>query len=121
MDSGVRQSVASSEFPTPERCHILEVANDIGDAAVSIVRARVPAGITTQLHRLNGVDERYLITKGAGRVEINGEAELNVGEGSVVRIPAGQSQCITNTGQTDLIFWCICTPRFYVGSYEALE
>ena len=58
---------AASEFLTPEGCHILESWNDPADGAVSIARARVEPGITTQAHRLRGVIERYLIVDGVGR------------------------------------------------------
>jgi mannose-6-phosphate isomerase-like protein (cupin superfamily) len=30
----------------------------------------------------------------------------------VIVIPAGISQKITNKGKADLVFTCICTPRF---------
>jgi mannose-6-phosphate isomerase-like protein (cupin superfamily) len=43
-----------------------------------------------------------------------------VGPGAIVVIPAGTPQQITNPGTTDLVFHCICTPRFTPGCYEAL-
>jgi mannose-6-phosphate isomerase-like protein (cupin superfamily) len=39
----------------------------------------------------------------------------------VVVIPAGVSQQIQNEGQGDLVFYCICTPRFTPDCYEPLE
>ena len=38
----------------------------------------------------------------------------------VVVILAGVSQSIANTGSGDLIFYCICTPRFTPECYEAI-
>ena len=38
-----------------------------------------------------------------------------------VRIPAGVRQRIRNTGPTDLVFLCICTPRFEQSAYRELE
>jgi mannose-6-phosphate isomerase-like protein (cupin superfamily) len=35
----------------------------------------------------------------------------------VVVIPAGTSQMITNTGKIDLVFYCVCTPRFTADRY----
>ena len=35
--------------------------------------------------------------------------------------PAGTAQRITNTGESDLIFLCVCMPRFTPDSYESLE
>jgi mannose-6-phosphate isomerase-like protein (cupin superfamily) len=38
-----------------------------------------------------------------------------------VVIPAGTPQQIENTGTTDLVFLCVCSPRFRQEGYEALE
>ena len=86
---------------------------------MSIARARVEPGVTTQPHRLRGVVERYLIIEGEGRATVGG-AESDVRQGDVVLIPAGVSQQIANTGADDLVFYCICTPRFTPECYEAL-
>lgn len=72
------------EFETPERCHILESWNDHNDSAASIARARVVPGVTTQLHRLRGVDERYLIIHGAGDVKVGEHAIQRVKSGDVL-------------------------------------
>lgn len=120
-DPFVRKTDPNSEFMTPERCMILETWNDGRDAAVSIARARVASGVTTRLHRLRGVDERYVILEGTGVVRIGGLAASDVGPGDVVVIPAGTSQQISNDGDGDLVFHCVCTPRFSPDCYEALE
>ena len=109
----------SREYLSPERCHILESWNDPADAAASIARARVEPGVATQPHRLRGVVERYLIIEGEGRATVDG-VEAPVRPGDVVVIPAGASQSIANTGAKDLVFYCICTPRFTQACYEAL-
>jgi mannose-6-phosphate isomerase-like protein (cupin superfamily) len=49
-----------------------------------------------------------------------GGVEAAVRPGDVVVIPAGESQSIANTGAVDLVFYCICTPRFTPECYEAL-
>lgn len=107
------------EYLTPERCYILESWNSAEDGAASIARARVESGIATQPHRLKGVVERYLIIEGEGRASVGG-AEADVRPGDVVIIPAGVSQSIANTGTTDLVFYCVCTPRFTPECYEPL-
>lgn len=112
---------ADAEYLTDERCHILELSNSADDPAVSVARARVAPGITTKRHRVIGTVERYLITAGRGVVHIAGLAEQTVGPGDVVVIPAGVAQSIANTGVSDLIFLCICSPRFSWSNYEALE
>jgi mannose-6-phosphate isomerase-like protein (cupin superfamily) len=67
------------------------------------------------------VDERYLIIQGTGGVTIGGAAPQQVVPGDVVVIPAGTSQHISNGAETDLVFYCICTPRFSPDCYESLE
>ncbi len=120
MRAEVLKKDAKSEFETPERCHILEVANDSGDESVSIARARIGAGTVTALHSLRGVAERYLIVSGKGRVELGGKS-IEVCEGDVVRIPPGLSQRIANIGEDELVFYCICTPPFRRDCYQRLE
>jgi mannose-6-phosphate isomerase-like protein (cupin superfamily) len=121
MYSLIRNPFLGTEFMTNERCHILEVWNDTSDSAVSIARARVSPGVTTQLHRLNGVDERYLIVQGEGEVLVGDLAKQAVRSGNVVVIPKGTPQQITNLGESDLIFYCICSPRFSPDCYESIE
>jgi mannose-6-phosphate isomerase-like protein (cupin superfamily) len=83
-----------------------------GDETVSIAHARVETGVTTKVHHLVGIQEIYIVTKGTGKVHV-GEAEpAEISEGDVVTIPAGVSQKVTNTGENDLIFYCVCTPAF---------
>ncbi len=107
------------EYLTPERCYIYENWGcSTGDAQVSIARARVEPGVTTKVHHLEGVQEIYLITKGKGRVNVDGVESAEVGEGDVVVIPAGGSQRITNMGKADLLFYCICTPSFTEKCYH---
>ena len=110
---------SAREYFTPERCHILESWNNPSDSAASIARARVEPGVATQPHRLRGVVERYLIIEGEGVATVGG-IEKAVGPGDVVVIPAGVSQSIANAGAADLVFYCICTPRFTPECYEAL-
>jgi mannose-6-phosphate isomerase-like protein (cupin superfamily) len=86
---------------------------------MSIARARVEPGIATKRHRVIGTEERYVILQGTGYVSVGGLAGSAVGVGDVVRIPAGVEQNIC--GEIDLIFLCICTPRFEWRNYESLE
>ncbi len=110
-----------AEFLTSERCWILELWNNPADGSVSIARARVTPGVTTQRHCLRGVDERYVIVAGSGLMRTGTLAPEKVGPGDSVVIPAGVPQQITNDGSVDLIFHCICTPRFTPACYESLE
>ena len=110
-----------AEFYSGERCHILELHNSDRDAGCSIARARVEPGVSTRLHSVRGTSERYVILAGQGSVEVDGQAAVAVGPLAVVNIPAGVPQRITNTGTRDLVFLCICTPRFEMRNYLDLE
>ncbi|TDJ44023.1 MAG: cupin domain-containing protein [Gammaproteobacteria bacterium] len=111
----------SDEYFTDERCYILELRNSPDDPDVSIARARVEPGVTTKRHRVVGTAERYVILEGAGVVVIGDLDEQAVGAGDVVFIPPGVVQSVANTGDQDLVFLCICTPRFEWDNYESVE
>ncbi|SEM70284.1 Cupin domain-containing protein [Syntrophus gentianae] len=121
MRAEIRRAAEAGEYKTLEGCSILEIANDAGDEFVSVARARVGVGVTTELHCLRGTSERYVILSGAGRVELNGRDTFEVSVGDVVRIPPDMPQRITNIGDGDLVFYCICTPPFKPGCYRFLE
>ena len=109
------------EFHTAEQCHILELSNGHRDHDCSIARARVEPGVTTRLHRLAAVTERYLILEGRGRAEIGPLPPHDVAPGDVLLIPPGCPQRIANTGSTNLVFLAICTPRFTPECYEDID
>lgn len=111
----------ADEYSTEERCHILEMSNSGNDEALSIARARVEPGMTTALHRCQDTAERYVITQGEGRVEVEGLPPAAVTVGDVVIIPPGADQRITNTGGEDLVFLALCTPRFRPENYRHTE
>ncbi|MGI9272268.1 MAG: cupin domain-containing protein [Woeseiaceae bacterium] len=121
MRAKVFQTDCSNEYFTEERCHILEISNSPSDEGLSIARARVEPGVTTAVHRVVDTVERYVILRGSGRVEVEGVEPTVVGPNDVVVIPQGATQRITNTGDVDLIFLAICTPRFLAENYEHLD
>ena len=108
------------EFWTEERCFITELHNCDASPEVSLAVARVEPGVTTQLHALDGVAERYIVRRGEGLLEVDG-ARQPMKAGDQFVIPAGAAQRITNTGPGDLEFYCLCTPRFFPESYRNLE
>jgi mannose-6-phosphate isomerase-like protein (cupin superfamily) len=118
MDATVIRSDPDSEFYTPERCHILELSNSPADDALSIAQARVEPGVTTAFHRIKGTAERYVVLNGQGRVELGENFSETVRSGDVVLIPSDVEQRITNTGDDDLVFLALCTPRFRPENYE---
>ena len=123
MKPMIVKATSLKEYLTPERCFICENCGVLttGDKKVSIARARVKSGVTTKAHHLEGVQEIYLITKGKGKVQIGDMGPTEVAVGDIVIIPRALSQKITNTGKTDLVFYCICTPAFTEKCYHDEE
>lgn len=109
-----------TEFFTPEGCHIIEIYNSDADESCSIARARVQPGITTAWHRVEDTAERYIIIQGRGRVEVGELPAEEVGPGDVVSILPGVRQRISNIGDGDLLFFCVCNPRFQSRNYRTL-
>jgi len=112
---------AAKEFATVERCFITEIENDAENPELSVARARVEPGETTAWHKLTRTTERYLMISGTGLMEVEGVEPVDVTCGDVVCIPAGKSQRIINTGNEDLVFFAVCTPRFTPECYIGLE
>lgn len=121
IEPAVLRPDEGAEFETDERCRILEVSNSAIDPDLSVARARVEPGVTTRWHALDSIDERYLIVGGSGVVEVGEESPERVGPGDMVIIPRGVRQRIRNDGQDDLVFYCLCTPRFRPEDYRTLE
>ncbi len=115
------QADEADEYFFEEGCHILELLNDPADPDLSIARARVPAGVTTRWHTLEGTVERYLIQAGVGRVEVGDAPAQTVGPGHVVLIRPGEPQRIHNPGPADLVFLAICSPRFRPEHYRDIN
>ena len=119
MNPKIVKAQTPPEYLTPERCYIAE---NHSDPTVSIARATIKPGVTTKAHHLkDGVQEIYIITNGKGTIKIGNLAPTEVTIGDVVVIPPLTSQKVTNTGENDLVFYCVCTPRFTEECYVDLE
>jgi mannose-6-phosphate isomerase-like protein (cupin superfamily) len=108
------------EVWTRERCFITELVNDSAWPEFSLARCRVESDVTTELHALS-VHEIYVIESGSGLMSVGSEAPFRVGPGDTVTIPQHEPQQIANTGDGDLVFLCVCAPRFEESSYTPLE
>lgn len=115
-----KKSKPREEQWTSERCFITELLNDESSPEVSLARARVEPEMTTQLHSLS-VLEWYVIESGCGLMRVGDDAPYPVTAGDVVKIASNSAQRITNTGADDLLFLCVCVPRFTLTSYTSLE
>ena len=109
-----------AEFWTDERLYITEILNDVSQPELSIARARVEPGITTQLHALS-VSEWYILESGGGLMRVGDGPVFSVAPGDTVSIRRDVAQQITNSGKDDLIFLCVCAPRFSQECYTSLE
>ncbi len=114
MQAKIVKANSLKETLTNEKCSIAE---NYRSNSVTIAQARVKPGQTTVSHHLKGVEEIYLILKGKGKVFVGDLRPAEVEIGDVVVIPPMVSQKITNTGKTDLVFSCICTPCFTAECY----
>ena len=122
MRAAINRASATEEFPIPEGCFILDTSNSDNDPELSIARARVPPGVTTANHTVEGTVERYLILSGRGEVDVDGlDGWQPVLPGDVVVIPPGVRQRVRNTGAQDLVFYCMCSPRFRQENYRHLD
>ncbi len=111
----------SKQLSTSERCDINELLNHSEDENCSIARASIAIGVCTQLHAVKHTIERYVILNGQGKVYVNNSSPENVSHLDVVTIPPGIPQKIENCGESELVFLCICTPRFKQENYLCLE
>ena len=108
------------EFWTSERCYITELLNDVEQPEVSLARTRVEPGVTTQLHALS-VAEWYVLEQGQGLMQVGDGAPFSVRDGDTIAVPKSVAQRITNTGRDDLVFLCVCVPKFSQECYTSLE
>jgi mannose-6-phosphate isomerase-like protein (cupin superfamily) len=77
----------------------------------SLAEARLPAGASTQEHYHPRAEEIYFITKGRGRMRIEGELRA-VQVGDAIAIPPGQRHKLWNTGRRPLHLLCCCAPAY---------
>ena len=115
-----REAKLHVETWTRERCFITELINSAEQPEVSLARARVEPGVTTELHRLS-VWEWYILESGEGLVRVADREPFSVRPRDVVTVEKNAAQQITNTGNSDLIFLCVCAPRFSPECYTSLE
>ncbi len=107
----------SKEFYIDEGCHIIEIFNNSAHPDISISQARVELNSTTELHFLNDTIEIYYILSGKGIAYI-GEDRIPVKKGDLIHIPENMNQHISNDSEDELVFLCICTPRWKEEIYK---
>ena len=117
----IRELKDCEEFIAGDNCALREILHpDKEDLALrcSLAHAIVKPGDTTWAHRLK-TSEVYYIQEGDGVMHIENET-APVRSGSTVYIPPMATQCITNSGNTDLKFICIVDPAWCKEDEEVL-
>ena len=109
----IRELKDCEEFIAGDNCALREILHpDKADLQLrySLAHAVVKPGETTWKHRLK-TSEVYYIISGEGLMHIDNETAA-VRPGSTVYIPPMATQCITNSGKSDLTFICIVDPAW---------
>lgn len=118
VKSLIKNNATTPEYYFQEGCYITEWSNSSDDPDVSVAKARVRPGETTRWHRLLETTERYVLLSGQGLVEVGDMPPTPVSVGDVVVVAPMVRQRITNTGEEDLVFLAICSPRFLPENYQ---
>ncbi len=82
-----------------------------GNSKQSLAQAIVSPGQETHLHYHATTEELYHILQGNGLMTI-GEEAFTVESGDTLCIPPNSQHKIKNTGDTDLVFLCCCSPAY---------
>jgi mannose-6-phosphate isomerase-like protein (cupin superfamily) len=77
----------------------------------SLAEATLAPGASTIPHHHQASEELYLFTAGHGRLRVGGE-ERDVASGDCAVIPPGEIHQLWNTGDTDLVLLCACSPSY---------
>jgi len=80
-------------------------------ALQSLAEATLEPAQATERHYHGRSEEIYVLTKGSGSMEIEGETR-RVAKGDTILIPAGARHTLENDGTSELTFLCICSPPY---------
>lgn len=82
-----------------------------GNRCQSLAEAVVAPGQQTMTHKHMASEEIYYFTSGSGCMFV-GQEHREVRAGDTVAIPAETYHSVRNTGDTDLVIICACTPPY---------
>jgi len=103
------QSVRRAEpFTTKDGSTIRELHHT---STQSLAEAMLEPGQTTERHYHERSEEIYLVTKGSGELEIDGESVL-IRPGDAVLIPPRAWHTLENNGTSELTILCMCSPPY---------
>jgi mannose-6-phosphate isomerase-like protein (cupin superfamily) len=79
--------------------------------AQSLAEATLEPDQVTQRHYHRRSEEIYLVTKGSGSLEVDGETR-RVRPGDAILIPPGAWHTLENDGTSELTILCMCSPPY---------
>ena len=111
MDVVNRDSV--EEFVTKDGSIIREILAPANSSLKmqSLAEATLTPGQATQRHHHVRAEEIYYVFKGRGLMEVAGR-KREIGPGDAVAIPPGSGHTLENTGDSDMVFLCCCSPAY---------
>ena len=77
----------------------------------SLAEATLEPGQATERHHHRETEEIYLVTKGSGELEVDGE-KRRVRPGDAILIPPGAWHTLKNDGTSELTILCMCAPPY---------
>ena len=80
-------------------------------AAQSLAEATLEPDQATERHYHERSEEIYLVTKGSGSLEVDGETR-RVRPGDAILIPPGAWHTLENDGTSELTILCMCVPPY---------
>jgi mannose-6-phosphate isomerase-like protein (cupin superfamily) len=80
-------------------------------AAQSLAEATLEPGQATIRHHHRASEEIYVVTKGSGSLEVDGETR-RVSRGDAILIPPGAWHTLENDGTSELTILCCCAPPY---------
>jgi len=80
-------------------------------ALQSLAEATLEPGQATERHHHRATVEIYLVTKGSGELDVDGERR-RVRRGDAVLIPPGAWHALENDGTSELTILCMCAPPY---------
>lgn len=88
-----------------------------GNRNQSVAEARVSPGCQTQAHHHRNSEEIYMTMQGIGRLYIHkgkdeAPMQIDLQQGTNVVIQPQETHWLENTGATDLVILCCCSPPY---------
>ena len=80
-------------------------------AAQSLAEATLEPGQSTIRHHHRASEEIYVVTKGSGSLEVDGETR-RVSRGDAILILPGAWHTLENDGTSELTILCMCSPPY---------